>query len=51
MIALAQRLDPEGHDVLIAGPPDYVGAAERRRLRYYAYNSSVDNFLADNAAG
>ena len=33
MIALAQRLDREGHDVLIAGPPDYVTAAERRRLR------------------
>jgi vancomycin aglycone glucosyltransferase len=28
MIALAQRLDREGHDVLIAGPPDYVAAAE-----------------------
>jgi len=50
MIALAQRLDREGHDVLIAGPPDYVAAAERRRLRYQAYGSSVDNFLADNAA-
>jgi UDP:flavonoid glycosyltransferase YjiC (YdhE family) len=40
MIALAQRLDREGHDVLIAGPPDYVVAAERRRLRYHAYGSS-----------
>ena len=50
MIALAQRLDREGHDVLIAGPPDYVTAAERRRLRYHAYGSAIDNFLADTAA-
>jgi vancomycin aglycone glucosyltransferase len=50
MIALAQRLDREGHDVLIAGPPDYVAAAERRRLRYHAYGSAIDKFLADTAA-
>jgi Glycosyltransferase family 28 N-terminal domain len=50
MIALAQRLDCEGHDVLIAGPPDYVAAAERRRLRYHAYGSAIDKFLADTAA-
>src|ERR1700751_280614 len=50
MIALAQRLDREGHDVLISGPPDYVAAAERRRLRYHAYGSSIDEFLADTAA-
>jgi UDP:flavonoid glycosyltransferase YjiC (YdhE family) len=50
MIALAQRLDREGHDVLISGPPDYVAAAERRRLRYHAYGSAIDEFLADTAA-
>jgi hypothetical protein len=44
MIALAQCLDRGGHDVLIAGPPDHVTAAERRRLRYHA------TFLADTAA-
>jgi len=49
MIALAQRLEREGHDVLIAGLPDYVADAERRRLRYHAYGPSVDTFLADNA--
>ena len=37
MIALAERLDREGHEVLIAGPPDYVAAAERRRRRYHGY--------------
>jgi UDP:flavonoid glycosyltransferase YjiC (YdhE family) len=31
MIALAQRLDREGHDVVIAGPPDYAAGAERLR--------------------
>jgi vancomycin aglycone glucosyltransferase len=50
MLALAQRLDCEGHDVLIAGPPDHVTAAEGRRLRYQAYGSSMDRFLADSAA-
>src|SRR3984893_3232390 len=50
MIALAQRLDREGHDVLIAGPPDYVAAVEGRRLRYHAYGFSIDKFLADTAA-
>jgi vancomycin aglycone glucosyltransferase len=50
MLALALRLDREGHDVLIAGPPDHIAAAERRRLRYHAYGSSMDKFLADSAA-
>jgi vancomycin aglycone glucosyltransferase len=50
MIALAQCLDRGGHDVLIAGPPDHVTAAERRRLRYHAYGHSIDTFLADTAA-
>jgi hypothetical protein len=27
-----------------------VAAAERRRLRYHAYGSSIDKFLADTAA-
>jgi vancomycin aglycone glucosyltransferase len=50
MIALAQRLDGEGHDVLIAGPPDFVETAERYHLRYHPYGSSIDRFLADTAA-
>jgi len=50
MIALAERLDREGHEVLIAGPPDYVAAAERRRLRYHGYGDSIEKFLADTAA-
>ena len=50
MIALAERLDREGHEVLIAGPPDYVAAAEQRRLRYHGYGNSIEKFLADTAA-
>ena len=34
MIALAERLDHAGHEVLIAGPPDFVTAAERRQLHF-----------------
>jgi vancomycin aglycone glucosyltransferase len=43
-------MDREGHDVLIAGPPNYAADAERRRLPYYAYGPSVDKILADTAA-
>ena len=50
MIALAERLDREGHEVLIAGPPDYVAAAERRQLRYHGYGDFIEKFLADTAA-
>jgi len=50
MIALAQRLDREGHDVVIAGPPDYAAAAERRRLHYHPYGFAIDKFLAGTAA-
>ena len=51
MIALAERLDREGRESLIAGPPDYVAAAERRRPRYHGYGHSIENFLADTAGG
>jgi UDP:flavonoid glycosyltransferase YjiC (YdhE family) len=50
MIALAQRLDREGHDVVIAGPPDYAAAAERRVLHYHPYGFAIDKFLAGTAA-
>jgi vancomycin aglycone glucosyltransferase len=49
MIALGQRLEREGHAVLIAGSPDYAADAERRRLHYHAYGPSVAAFLANNA--
>ena len=51
MIALAERLDREGHESLTAGPLDYVAAVERRRRRYHEYGQSIGNFLADTAAG
>jgi hypothetical protein len=41
LLALAQRLEREGHDVLVAGLPDYVADAERRRLRYHAYGPTI----------
>jgi UDP:flavonoid glycosyltransferase YjiC (YdhE family) len=50
MIALAERLDREGHESLLAGPPNYVAAAERRRLRYHGYDHCIEDFLADTAA-
>jgi len=50
MIALAERRDREGRESLIAGPPDYVAAAERRRPRYHGYGHIIENFLADTAA-
>jgi UDP:flavonoid glycosyltransferase YjiC (YdhE family) len=50
MIALAPRLDREGHDVVIAGPPDYAAAAERRVLHYHPYGFAIDKFLAGTAA-
>jgi hypothetical protein len=49
MIALAERLDREGRESLIAGPRIMWRLPNHAWPRCHGYGHSIENFLADTA--
>jgi len=49
MFALGLALQRKGHQVVIAGPPDFVGDAIRLNLDYHAMGGNITAFLASNS--
>jgi UDP:flavonoid glycosyltransferase YjiC (YdhE family) len=50
MFALGLALTRRGHEVSIAGPPEFAGDATRLSLDYHAMGGSITSFLARNSA-
>ena len=49
MLALGRALVARGHQVVLAGPPDFVGYAARWDIDYRAMGQSMEAFLARNS--
>ncbi len=51
LLHLGVRLASEGHDVLVAGPPNFLDDAEGLGLDYRAFGPDIQRFLADAIRG
>ena len=51
LLHLGVRLQAEGHDVLVAGPPNFVETAAKHELAYEPYGPDIQRLLADAIAG
>lgn len=50
MFALGRALVRRGHEVVVAGPPDFVSAAAQLSIPYRPMGRSVEAFLAESSA-
>ena len=51
LLHLGVRLQEEGHDVLVAGPPNFVQTASQLELAYEAYGPDIQELLVDAITG
>ncbi len=51
LLHLGVRLQDEGHDVMVAGPPNFVETAARLELPYEGYGPDIQRLLVDAVAG